>query len=96
MKEKQNSEHTPGPWYSGCSITTGLLNPRDYSSFKTVAQRVNHRGDMDLIAAAPDLAYALKKLMAAFEVHCNGTKFTEEEGKAMDAASSALVKAGIK
>ena len=84
-KEATMSKHTPGPWEIGA---TGAIVGQSYRV--AAVNKLNPKGDADatLIAAAPELAEALRVLLFALP-HVAGSE------RAVEAARAALRKAGV-
>lgn len=86
-------QHTPGPW------TTYVNSVGDYCVIKRFPDgqeccqiaRVSHWEDAQLIAAAPELLNALRKLLAyAFQLECE-----DQDGDGMVQRHIAIARAAI-
>lgn len=88
------TKHTPGPWFA---YNTGHPNMASVSfsvaptrSGFDVAENIRHADDAHLIAAAPDLAEALERMIARHGRDVGGGACPDCE-----AARAALRKAGV-
>lgn len=92
-----NGKHTPGPWKVGQSGNTICdMGPAPHDRF-CIAELGGIYGEKEanakLIAAAPDMAGALKALLFA-QQHLI-SQFDDADLDAVDKARAALAKAGV-
>ena len=83
--------HTPGPWYANqdCIEIDGPEGPRDVT-LAVVLQADNAAADARLIAAAPELLAALKRLLPLWE---ESIGWEEDYMDMADDARAAIAKA---
>jgi hypothetical protein len=91
------SKHTPGPWRiaPASDYADGSLNvdadTRGYVCLAGFRDDPEARANARLIAAAPDLLEACKRILA--DIDSNATLAFEIDGDALEALDSAITKA---
>lgn len=87
--------HTTGPWRVGDAGNTVFGPPNGQVSPQTICEVrvIDHTANARLIAAAPDLLDALKKVMTHFVGARGAHNLIGEGGHVADAARAAIAKA---
>lgn len=77
------TQHTPGPWLAGQTITAADPGraPGSYERI-TIASRVNNMANARLIAAAPELLNMLQRMIDETGGGCAPCELTREHARA--------------
>ena len=95
------AEHTPGPWERTCTAF-GLLGVASVETWERIVMLTPHKDDpkygesyanANLIAAAPDLLYALESLMVEINPPTPGSIGETRINMVYSAAKAAVAKA---
>ena len=96
---ERKAGHTPGPWgTSRDAVPAGHVQITVYAvaTGNRVATAFEREGNADLIAAAPEMADALRDIAATLEQHPAASRGNSKVHFALYAARAALDKAGLR